>query len=576
MKIPLNSPKRRQRGYTLVLVVAFAAVSVLALASVMDWGIANTRLNHRSNQYQTTLAAAEAATEKALAGMERDFQLQGENLVFGNLSTYRNSVPGESESPWWSGFVFSDGQGLLRRTYVNRVAAESSVPVALESQYQGIFGFASRYRVVSNARMLNTPHDLTAGVRQDIQLATIPVFQFAIFYNMDLEINPGPNMNITGRVHGNADIYTQPVNTLRFLKDVTAVGAIIPDKHPEDPSIRSVGKVIFNGQHDGGVAALTLPVGTNNSAEAVHAVIEVPPSTEDPNSIMGRQRYYNKSDLVILVSNSTVTVRTGTNYRDMWGNTVAVPTNQWTNFVTFRSFYNKREGATVQTTDIDVGKLKTWTSTNTVLRTILGHSNVNSVYVADFRTLGFGEQAGVRVKNGQILPDDGLTVSTPHPLYVQGHFNAPNAALGTTNTSQTKPASLVGDAITVLSTDWNDANSGMALSSRVAGNTTVNAAFLSGIVPSGGGYYSGGVENFPRFLETWSGKTLTYNGSMVVMFGSQTATAPWGMGDVYSPPARNWAFDVNFLDSAKLPPGTPMVRALIRGQWAAIRAGTVN
>ena len=48
-----------------------------------------------------------------------------------------------------------------------------------------------------------------------------------------------------------------------------------------------------------------------------------------------------------------------------------------------------------------------------------------------------------------------------------------------------------------------------------ATNTTVNAGIISGIVPSGSGYYSGGVENFPRFLEDWSGKTFTYYGSML-------------------------------------------------------------
>jgi hypothetical protein len=84
------------------------------------------------------------------------------------------------------------------------------------------------------------------------------------------------------------------------------------------------------------------------------------------------------------------------------------------------------------------------------------------------------------------------------------------------------------------------------------------------------------VENFPRFLEKWSGRTLTYNGSMVVMFPSAVATANWRYGGpVYEAPARNWAFDVNFLDPSKLPPGTPAVRAMIRSRWATVApAGT--
>ena len=148
--------------------------------------------------------------------------------------------------------------------------------------------------------------------------------------------------------------------------------------------------------------------------------------------------------------------------------------------------------------------------------------------------------------------------------------------LGTTNTSLTRPAALVGDSINILSAAWSDASSSLPLASRTAADTTVNAALLGGIVPSSGSFYSGGVENFPRFLENWSGRKLAYNGSMVVMFFSHLATAPWGGSDVYSPPNRQWTFDLNFMDVTRLPPGTPEVRALVRAQWTTLRAGTVE
>ena len=139
-----------------------------------------------------------------------------------------------------------------------------------------------------------------------------------------------------------------------------------------------------------------------------------------------------------------------------------------------------------------------------------------------------------------------------------------------------KPASLAGDAITVLSTSWSDSTS--IASPPAAGDTTVNAAFLAGIVETPTySSYSGGVENYPRFLENWGGRTMTYNGSLVVMFPSQYATGQWVYGgSVYQAPSRNWAFDLNFLDSTKLPPATPQVRTLIRGSWQTLAAGTTN
>lgn len=81
---------------------------------------------------------------------------------------------------------------------------------------------------------------MVAALKQDIQVASIPVFQFAIFYSVDLEINPGADMRVTGRVHSNANLYSQPDgHALTFQSHVTAVGDIIHDKKPGDPGSRS-------------------------------------------------------------------------------------------------------------------------------------------------------------------------------------------------------------------------------------------------------------------------------------------------------------------------------------------------
>jgi hypothetical protein len=184
----------------------------------------------------------------------------------------------------------------------------------------------------------------------------------------------------------------------------------------------------------------------------------------------------------------------------------------------------------------------------------------------------------VRVFNGLQLPSLGLTVATHDPLYVQGNYNQPVATnLGSARTSTSLPASLVADAITVLSENWSDANSLLPESSRNALPTTVNAAFLTGVVETTLGHYSGGMENFPRFMENWgSANTFTYNGSMVRMFPSFLATNIWGQTNVYNPPARNWTYDANFNTPTKLPPLTPSLQVVSRGQWATLAPNSTN
>jgi hypothetical protein len=209
----------------------------------------------------------------------------------------------------------------------------------------------------------------------------------------------------------------------------------------------------------------------------------------------------------------------------------------------------------------------------------VGNDNLDSIYVADYRSVGTDREHGVRLTNGAALPPNGLTVASPNPVYIKGHYNAPTSTeRGTHDTHNTKPASIAADAITILSENWQDGRSTDTVANRPATSTTVNAAFLSGIVPtSTADDYSGGVENFPRFLENWSGSTFTYNGSMVVMFYSKEATSPWkSHTDVYNPPSRNWAFDVNFLDSTRLPPDTPQFRKISRWLWTFMAPNVID
>jgi hypothetical protein len=76
---------------------------------------------------------------------------------------------------------------------------------------------------------------------------------------------------------------------------------------------------------------------------------------------------------------------------------------------------------------------------------------------------------------------------------------------------------------------------------------------------------SGGVNNFPRFLEAWTGQSATIHGSLVAGFRSvyqdQGFIAPEGFPTFapgpYRPPVRNWSFDPNFAIPANQPPGSP-------------------
>jgi hypothetical protein len=203
-----------------------------------------------------------------------------------------------------------------------------------------------------------------------------------------------------------------------------------------------------------------------------------------------------------------------------------------------------------------------------------GHARVNRavLFRRALKLMNGGIAGGVNP-----LPATGLTVASENPVYVQGNYNATDTSV----TGTSVPASVVGDAVTILSNNWKDSESFMYPndpSGRPAINTGYRFAVVSGKglsfttqawMTSSGSFVGsifgtdGGVGNFLRYIEDWnaSGRTILYKGSIVSLFTSRQATGTFKCcQNVYAWGVRNYSFDTNFLSPALLPPGTPMFR----------------
>jgi hypothetical protein len=198
---------------------------------------------------------------------------------------------------------------------------------------------------------------------------------------------------------------------------------------------------------------------------------------------------------------------------------------------------------------------------------------------------GSGTRTAVRFVNGSQVPNrqqvaagraEGVTFATNASAYIVGNLNADGTLAGdlsdmTTPEPGEAPVAIVADAINVLSNSWWNSGSGLPTGDSSSNNTTrpgasnteISAALLTGIVSSvGSGSYSGGVENYPRFHENWSGDSLRYRGSIVALFESEIATGPWSSAR-YGAPRREWGFNSLF-GGGRYPPGTPRLRTYRR------------
>jgi hypothetical protein len=343
-----------------------------------------------------------------------------------------------------------------------------------------------------------------------------------------------------------------------------------------------------------------------------HTLIQMPASA-DHTTPVGQQRLFNKAQIQILVSNTTVRaiIQKAPSSADLPGADTS-PIILSTNFGSTNShvvtallpfltitnrFYDRREAKTNFVSQIDIGKYRRWIETNSLIVGLTGkyptgEGNYPTIlFVADNRTTAVAKTMySVRITNGVAPPfngGQGFTLATPNPLYVWGDYNCTNTAyLGTTNTvgAKTVPSALMSDALTVLSKDWLDSESTQNLDVRRAANTTINAAILSGVVPSINDTddgFSGGVHNLPRMLEDWAWssprKVLTINTSMINLFQSSRATGQFlNPGTYYQPPTRAFSYDLKFRDPTQVPPGMPCALVALRFGWSTPPPNTVT
>jgi hypothetical protein len=548
----MNMKCKSEGGFTtLIFLSLLLMLTLLGINAIMtsttDVDIAGYELNSSYALY-----AAEAGLEKAAAALRQQYDdfgvppttLPDDSLTIGNYGVR---------------YVVTKPGGTITK-------------VLTTGAYRGLNSLSDEYDITAVASSPNLKAKTT--LKMTVDASVVPVFQFAVFYEGDLEIAPGANMTLAGRVHSNSDMYlAADGSTLKIDSYTTAAGNIFHGRSPVSGMGSANGDVQIkdaNGNYqnmkntDGtwldahkadwvtssisrwqgkvedkehGMTELKLPVvASGQSVDMIN-----PAGTSNVDS------YERKAGLKI-INGSVYWKRPDSTWQDV------TSTFTSTGIITSKTFRDQREGKDVYSTDIDVSKLNTsayWPTNGIVYTSNTSGSNLTAT----------------RLVNGAELHDK-MTLASNNPVYTVGNYNITNK----------KAAAIMTDAYTVLSTNWNDANSTLVKSSRVAANTTVNVAYMTGnkLSGSGGGTsYSGGYENLPRFLETWSGKTLTWKGSSVCLWQSRQATGSWG-GGYYDPPTRSWVFDPDFLDPTKLPPGTPLISIVQKTSWLELKGAAAE
>ena len=573
--------KLGRKGMVLPLVLTYATVFAAALAGLSEYASHTQRLVQSQQNYLKAFYLGEAATEKAVAAVQNYIATNGTVPDAATLTTITQTPNVSSSYVTYS----AASVGTITTAWSNKTLSAGD--------YSGLSGSAETLTLSATTNDSVGGVDHSTVVTQTLEVQLIPIFQFGVFYQEDLEILPGANLTFAGPVHTNGSLYVgndSAGTSTSFDSSITAYGDIIHgrkdggsiasgavnikdnngtyqpmlsggswlDSNASDWSTESQSRWTTNvksGVH--GVKALTLPI---PAASNPHALIErrlAGDSAQVQTQKMDYKAHLRVIDGVVTnQAGSTVELRYcsgGATYSGSCpgGQSVVNPISSTT-------FKNFRENKTAYSTDIDIAKL----NSSPAFQTLVSANNGVVLYFSDRRNTGSStKQDSVRLVNGSTLPTKGLTVASENPMYVKGDYN----------TVSKKPSGLVSDAFNILSNAWSDANStNTNLTGKTASNTTVQSAVITGNLDTTTGQYNGGFENIHRLHEKWSSKTLTFKGSVAVLYNSTVATGAWVYGgNYYTAPSRVWSFDTDLSSPSYTIPGLPSVYNVTKSGYEA-------
>jgi len=534
-----------QGSVTFIAVMMMVMLTMIGVAALK---LANDEVSIAGNQMNETLAfyAAESGLETAAAELQTAYETSG-----GAPKTFPagDTKLTDATSAYVAG---ADGAAVMEKLSQGSLA--------------GLNGLVQTYTIKSIGTSLIDAGQVT--LTQSFEVALVPIFQFAVFYHEDLWAQPIFDLDITGRVHVNGNMYLQNSGsgkTLAFHDRVTCAGDInhgLPsgsndagdvgfyDAFGNFQSMKQDGQWLDADDSDWYSEASALWGGKVQDQAFGQDKLELPmASGNDTHKLIERadggnsDSYENKAELKII--DGQAFIKAGS----VWQNVTAPMTTA--GILTGDAsvvFYDAHEKKAVNNTQIDMSKLK-------------GSSYFPSngvIYISDQRS--GTDLNGTSLVNGNDIGQP-LTIACENPLYIQGDFN----------TKDKQPVASLSDAVTFLSNSWNPDDSKLSYTNRPASKTEANIAFVTGDLAPSDTNYGGGLENLPRFLEDWNGTDFIYGGSMIEGWRSEQATGTWryiqSSDAYYSAPKRIWSYETDFDDPTKLPPHSPTIQLFQRTGW---------
>jgi Tfp pilus assembly protein PilX len=249
----------RESGAVLLMALISLIIVTMLAASLFSSALAQMKLSKSSKSARYAEAPAEGALEIA----EQRLLTSIPTLLTGSgKPDLPSDVTGSVTYAIDTDYANPNGDGTNQDTVtVNYTISDDFTIDGLpagdqvknaghwEADSDGVQTYYRNYLVWADAQT----HNATTRSVRIVEAGLTPLFQYAVFYDGDLEILPGPSMTLSGRVHSNSNIYTGcgAGNTLTINADY----------------FRCAGSIYRERKDDGSATVGTLNIKVKNQAK---------------------------------------------------------------------------------------------------------------------------------------------------------------------------------------------------------------------------------------------------------------------------------------------------------------------
>ncbi len=211
-----DAPDTGERGSAIVISLFVLALISVFVAIALSRSSAEAAATGNETAEGRTMYAAQGSLEMMTRNFNKKFEvnIKPTSIEFDDV---RNSpVPGLSTSV---GGQYDFVQEVLQ-------TSNNEPTFLVGGDFGGLLAKRDNWRLRTTAtNNVGVQVQLTRNILNNL----IPIFQFGIFYDDDLEFHPGPRFDFGGRVHSNGSLFLQASTGVYFSSKVTTSNHIFSD-----------------------------------------------------------------------------------------------------------------------------------------------------------------------------------------------------------------------------------------------------------------------------------------------------------------------------------------------------------